>query len=185
MNDPTRQPQSRPLSDEVLGALMHWWTHISDESASGQDKADRAILKRCDSIEAVTRTAAYHRVYRAMRAQHGGEDWKPWEQDRLAMLVGLAAHVKRSGHKIANEMSRQASGSDRPSVSELRFRRLLESPDNDSLYVALRRVLPLVDRGIDLRQLARDLFSWGDSVKKRWAYDYYDSTPAPADDATA
>lgn len=185
MNDTTRQPQSRPLSDEVLGALMHWWTRISDESASGQDKADRAILKRCDSIEAVTRTAAYHRVYRAMRAQHRGEDWKPWEQDRLAMLVGLAAHVKRGGRKLAAEMNRQAPGSDRPAVSELRFRRLLESPDNDSLFVALLRVLPLVQRQLDLYPLARDLFAWGDSVKKRWAYDYYDSAPAPADDATA
>ncbi len=183
MSDTTRQRHSRPLSDAVLGALMHWWMRIADESASGQDKADRAILKRCDSIEAVTRTAAYHRVYWAMRAQHQGAEWKPWEQDRLAMLVGLAAHVKRGGHKLATEMCQRAQGSDRPAVSELRFRRLLESPDNDSLFVALLRVLPLVGRQLDLYPLARDLFSWDDSVKKRWAYDYYDSTPAAGADA--
>jgi CRISPR system Cascade subunit CasB len=161
---------------------MAWWARIADESASGQNKADRAVLKRCDSIEAVTRTAAYQRIYQAMRSQHEGEDWKPWQLDRLAMVVGLAAQVKRGGRTLAFEMNKRAAGSDRPVVSELRFRRLLESPDNDSLFVALRRVLPLVKDQLDLGHFACDLFTWSDSIKKRWAYDYYNPSSTPTDE---
>ena len=182
MIEQPRVAPDRRLSEAVLNTLMQWWKRIADESASGQDKADRAILKRCDSIEAVTRTAAYHRVYRAMRDRHEGNAWRSNQQDRLAMLVGLAAHVKTQGRGLAHEMQKRAKGSDRPLVSELRFRRLLDSPDDDSLFVALRRAVLLVDHQLDLDLLARDVFTWGDSVKKSWAYDYYTGTLASVDD---
>ena len=54
----------------------------------------------------------------------------------------------------------------------MRFQSLLESPDLDSLYSGLRRVLPLLQRPASIVALADDLLCWGDDVKKTWAYDY-------------
>ena len=67
-------------------------------------------------------------------------------------------------------MSRKEA--DRPVVSELRFLRLLQSPDTDSLFIGLRRLLPLMGNSLDVIALATDLLNWGDKVRKQWAYDY-------------
>ena len=69
-------------------------------------------------------------------------------------------------------MSQKESGQDRPPVSELRFMRLLESPDLDALFIGLRRALPLAKHSVDVLALANDVVHWSDAVKKRWAYSY-------------
>jgi CRISPR system Cascade subunit CasB len=61
---------------------------------------------------------------------------------------------------------------DKPVVSELRFRRLLESPDIDALFTGLRRALPLIGYRCDPLALATDVVNWGDVVRKRWAYGF-------------
>lgn len=177
MNDPTATSKQPALPLDVVHVFRKWWSRISDESARGIDKADRAVLRRCDSINAVACTSAYQRAYRAMRDQHRGREWTEWQKDRLAMLVGLAAHVGADGKTLPDEMHRPAAGSEsRPCVSELRFKRLLDSPDADSLFTGLRRVLPLVKHRANLDALAQDIFGWNDEVKKHWAYAYYDSS---------
>jgi CRISPR system Cascade subunit CasB len=98
---------------------------------------------------------------------------KPYHNDRLAAAIGLLAHIKKSDdRKPAKAMSRGNDGEDRPPVSELRFMRLLDSPDIDSLFTGLRRVLPLMNHGVDVLALATDVVNWGDVVKKQWAYTY-------------
>ena len=73
-----------------------------------------------------------------------------------------------SEHNLAVAMSE----ADKPAVSPLRFMRLLESPDIDTLFTGLRRTLPLLEHQADVLALATDVVNWDDSVKKRWAYDY-------------
>ncbi|WP_338415608.1 type I-E CRISPR-associated protein Cse2/CasB [uncultured Sphaerotilus sp.] len=162
------------LSPAVLRAFLHWWERLAAEDAAGLDKADRAVLRRCDTPTAVACTGAYQRAYRCMAAAHEGEPWTPWQQDRLAALVGLAAHIRTRGdHDLPTELRLPMEA---PRVSELRFRRLIESPDVDTLFVGVRRVLPLIGHHVDLFSLARDLWRWNDQVRKRWTYAYYDTT---------
>lgn len=147
--------------------LFDWWEGLED------DRAGRAILRRASAITAVSLTPPYQRLYRRLCQVGWAEQAKPYHNDRLAAVVGLLVHVKRNDERApAKSMSLRDEGGDRPCVSELRFRRLLESPDVDALFTGLRRVLPLMDHGANVLTLANDIVHWGDVVKKRWAYDY-------------
>jgi CRISPR system Cascade subunit CasB len=161
------------LSEGAMGAFLSWWTRINSESVSGSARADRAMLRRAATLTAVAMTPGYQRLYAEMEAAHDGEPWRDYERDRIAALVGLAAHVKAANAlSLPEAMSKPGEGSDRNPVSELRFSRLLDAPDIDSLFIGLRRALPLIGHGVDPAALANDVFGWGDVVKKRWAYTY-------------
>lgn len=143
--------------------LLEWWQGLDE------DRAGRAILRRAPSITAVALTSPYQRIYRRLNAV----DLTELQRDRLAAVIGLLAHVEQNEDKaVAKSMSSQTEGSDRPRVSELRFLRLLDSPDLDALFIGLRRVLPLMGHSANVLALANDVIYWGDAVKKRWAYDY-------------
>ena len=162
------------LGDAPKAVLKRWWHTISREDASGSARADRATLRRADSLRTVACTPAYQRVYREMTAAHAGEPWRDYEQERIAAIVALAAHVKdSSSESLPKAMSHPADGSDRNPVSELRFARLLNAPDIEAVFTGVRRILPLIAHAVDVLSLADDVFGWGDVVKKRWAYAYY------------
>lgn len=151
-------------ADHGIGkALLEWWR------ALGDDLASRAILRRATTVTAVALTAPYQRLYRRLLLVGWPKDAPEWQSDRLAAAIGLLAHLKTAD---ARSLPGAMSDGERPAVSELRFRRLLESPDMGALFTGLRRALPLIGSSADPLALARDVFYWGDAVKKRWAYDY-------------
>jgi len=168
-----------PESD--LGqTLAQFWLGLKDNSAA------RAELRRCDSVAEVTMTPAYQRFYQAklrplLKSETG------WE-DRMAAIVGLLAHLKpdaeltvlggksRYPELLAEQMADLVSA-DRPLVSELRFRRLLQH-ERDELYPAMIRIIRMMKGGANLYGLAHSLFFWGDGIKKRWAYAYFPKVPA-------
>ena len=167
------------LEPAVRSAFVAWWKQLTSERAGGAERADRAMLRRCDSPYAVACTGAYQRAYRKMAAVHSGQPWREDQKDRLAVLVGLAAHITGlNALSLPRAMHQHPKGSDRTAVSELRFKRLIEAPDIDALFTSLRRTLPLINHQVDLGSMADDLFEWSERVKKRWVYDYYDDTTA-------
>ncbi len=163
--------QGLPLSS--VNALLRWWKTLVIENPSGAARADRAVLRRANDLTAVACLPAYQRVYRAMAAAAGAGDWHDHQKERIAAAVALLAHVKSDNAlSVPKAMSQRAEGSDRNPVSELRFRRLLDAPDAETLFAGLRRALPLIDYRVHPASLVEDVFFWGDKVKKRWAYDY-------------
>lgn len=88
------------------------------------------------------------------------------------MVVGLLAHVR---HRSNQTLARQMAGNP-PTVSELRFRRLLQR-DQNNLYGAMIRILRMLDHTANLTDLIHSVFYWGDKVKKDWAFDYFPNTP--------
>jgi CRISPR system Cascade subunit CasB len=174
-------PNRYALDDAPKAVLKRWWHTISRENPSGSARADRATLKRADNLRAVACTPAYQRVYRDRAAAHTGQPWRDYEQERIAAIVALAAHVKESSSQsLPKAMSHPAEDSDRNPVSELRFARLLNAPDIEAVFTGLRRSLPLIAHSVDVLSLADDVFGWGDVVRKRWAYDY--AWPKKSDD---
>lgn len=151
--------------DEGSGkVLFDWWENLD------QDRASRAVLRRASSPTEIALLPAYQRLCRRLGALH----WKAWERDRFAVVVGVLSHIKANDARSpAQAMSKHepVKPGDKPPVSELRFMRLLDSPDPDSLFSGMRRVLPLM-RSVDVIVLANDLMHWGDAVKKKWAYSY-------------
>lgn len=169
-------PSVPRLSAPVLATLQGWWRNLSDDTASGLWKADRARLKRCANLTDVTLSPAYHRIHVALSRAHLPHTWNDRENDRLAAIVGLAARLKPGSEDAASlpqAMGRWVKGSDKPVVSELRLRRVLENDDIEALFTSLTRIVPMVQGAVDVQSLAVDVFHWGDVVRKRWAYQYY------------
>ena len=143
--------------------LLRWWQGLEN------DKGGRAELRRAHNLTAVALTAAYQRFYRQALNSGWPEDAAPWQNERLAAIVGLLAHVKSNdGRKLAEIMSE----GERPAFSVLRFRRLLEAPTLDDVFLSLRRALPIIGHQANVHQIANDVFHWGDKTKKEWAYAY-------------
>lgn len=161
------------LSDPVRDAFVAWWKAISSDTATGPARADRAALRRAGDLTTVACTPAYQRIYRRLALVHQGEPWGGRERDRIAAVIGLAAHIRASvPMSLPIAMSSRENDSEANPVSALRFARLLDSPDIEALFIGLRRALPLIDHKVDPGALADDVFSWGESVKKQWAYAY-------------
>ena len=154
-------------AESHLGKVLHkWWLGLEE------DRASRAVLRRCATLDAVTLSDAYQRFYRYMLAYNAWPaDAAPRQNDKLAAIAGLLAHVKtEDAQRLPIKMS-ELSG-DRPLVSELRFRDLLKIETTDDLFVSLRRALPLIDSKANICQLANDVYWWNDDTKKQWAYSY-------------
>jgi CRISPR system Cascade subunit CasB len=143
--------------------LLRWWQGLDD------DRGGRAALRRAPDITAVVMLPAYQRLHRRLLV--AGWTAEAWRDDRLAAAAGLLAHVKQNAGPALPVAMSQHDG-DKRCVSPLRFTRLLESPDIDTLFAGLRRTLPLLQHQADVLSLATDVVNWGDAVKKRWAYGY-------------
>lgn len=154
-------------AERHLGKTLHqWWLGLEE------DRASRAVLRRCATIDEVTLSDAYQRFYRYMLACNAWPaDAKNWQNDRLAAIAGLLALVKTEDTQRLPFRMSESSG-ERPLVSELRFRGLLKIETLDDLFESLRRTLPLIDYKADIYQLANDVYYWGDKVRKEWAYSY-------------
>lgn len=150
------------------GALFAWWSGLDN------NRGDRAELRRCNSPLEVMMTPAFHYARRKFleRRPEDGRD----AGNRLPLVVGLAAHVtspaQRNAHVALPSLPDAFSRGDRPKVSPLRFRQILEARDDDELFTRVRRVLPMVSSEVSVFSLANDLFWWNDRTRKRWVYDY-------------
>jgi len=148
--------------------LLDWWQGLN------ADTGGRAALRRAPDITAVVMLPTYQRLHR--RLLSAGWPNQTWHNDRLAAVAGLLAHVRESSDQTLPVAMSQREN-DKPRVSELRFKRLLEAPDVDTLFAGLRRTLPLLQHRCDPLALATDVVNWangkhGDEVRKRWAYAY-------------
>lgn len=160
---------SRKLTEDTpIGkALIDWWKDLED------DTGGRAELRRASRVLEALMCPSFQRLQRKLAVISPEMFGKGYQLDRLAMACALMAHVKaRSELSLPKAMSHRAPGVERNPVSELRFKRLLESPDDEALFSGLRRTLPLIDRTVDLLSLASAVLFWGDGIKRDWAYEY-------------
>lgn len=159
--------------------LYDWWSDVTQTRGKGSARAARAILRRAHDITAVTLSQPYQHLFQRMRREANWDDGYPRNNDALAAVAGLLVHVETDAGdaRLAECMSRCLQGSTLPFVSEARFKRFLEAPDLDTLFIGLRRALPMMGAGAPVLTLASDVLSWAwpdqrDQVKKHWAYSY-------------
>lgn len=154
--------------ETALGqTLLRWWQGLDNHRGS------RAELRRAHDLTAIALTGAYQHLYHMLLKAGWPEEDKPennWRNERLAAIAGLLAQVKKLDDRSLPVVM---SEGERPPFSELRFRRLLDSPSIDEVFSGLRRALPLVAYQANVLELANDVLFWGDGVKKRWAYTYH------------
>lgn len=145
-----------------------------------KNSATRAELRRCDAEAEVMLTPAYHRILRRFRPLEL-DDYE-WET-RLAIVIGLVSHLKDErevfeatdkGKRSIEIFVRRIAGpnGEPPIVSELRFRRLLQRSRKD-LYPAMIRLIRHLKGQANVYGLAQSVYHWDDSVKRRWAFEYF------------
>ena len=167
--------------ETALGkALAELWLGLKD------DPGTRAQLRRCDDVVEVMMTPLFNRFCHRVKGMFEGEP-RGWEA-RLASVVGLLSHLKHDHASTVLNANKGLENSfaamfvipmtegDRPRVSELRFRRLLQR-DADDLYPSMIRLLRMLDGGANLYGLAESVFYWGDRVKKEWSFAYFPRVP--------
>ena len=137
-----------------------------------QNRGERAELSRAKSVDDIILLPAFQRICLRFKPLFDGED--NWEA-RLAAIVGLLAHVRTTTNQ---EIALQMAGNP-PVVSELRFRRLLQK-DRRELFVAMIRVLRMLNNQANLHDLANSVYYWGNIAKRDWAFTYFPNTPGKA-----
>lgn len=75
--------------------------------------------------------------------------------------------------RFPGEAKESDAGADAPKLSELRFRRLLQTERGEEQVTAFVRLVQLLGGKIDVARLADDFVFWNDRVKREWAFDYY------------
>lgn len=155
-------------------ALKDWWEGLQE------DKGGRAELRRARDVTQAALCPAFQRLRWAMTDQGIGRPV------RLAVVAMVLAHLKETSQEknLGQAMARPGPGG-KARVSGLRFRRLLQIEEREDLVTGLRRVLALLDGRAPLQSLARDIYFWGPSARKRWAFDYYDHAPDKNDSHAA
>jgi CRISPR system Cascade subunit CasB len=154
-----------------------WWSGLQPYRADGTSNpvADRgalARLRRADLIEAMEDPVTFD-LFR----QLGWRD--PARLIDAALCVSVLAVVRvddRSAH-AARQLGVQ-SGSDRPVLSTLRFRRLIAAETPQDRLIALRRAVLLANATTNVRDLAAACLDWSDERRRRWAFEYYDAASA-------
>jgi CRISPR system Cascade subunit CasB len=149
------------LGSPLIGELLAWWHGLE------HNRGDRAELRRCADLLQVMQSEAFHGARKRLIAAGLAESES--RSPRLAAIIALASHIKASSEE---SLPAAFSFGDKPPVSPLRFRQILEATDDDELFTRLRRVLPLLDGRVNLPALAANVWYWGDTVRKRWVYEY-------------
>src|SRR2546426_8530718 len=95
----TRFPFPHDTKDDSYRILLDWWTALE------ADKGERAELKRAEDPLRVAFSPAYHDLLH--RLQEAGYRFGTGSREQLAVLAGLATHVKRhtdNARSLATQM---------------------------------------------------------------------------------
>jgi CRISPR system Cascade subunit CasB len=144
-----RFPFPNESQDASYAILLDWWRGL--DAAKGE----RADLKRAENPLCVAFNPVYHELLHHL--QEAGYRLGADGRERLALLAGLAAHIKQhvDNTRLAALMGHPHSAGEKARVSELRFRRILATDDLGELYTQLRRAISLLDGTANLIDLAR------------------------------
>ncbi len=152
--------------------ILNWWNDLQ------KNTGNRANLRRCNAPSETVFLPVSHILISKLKASMEGKH--NFSADRVCAIAGILAHVKETNSiSFAKQLSIQKPGSDQSLVSDIRFRRLLQYSyiENDELfYQKIIRIIHHIDYKANIIDLFSSLYFWGDSVKKRWAYDYYGTT---------
>lgn len=150
------------------GLVYEWWSKLKE------DKGRRAELRRAKDLEEVFFTPAYHTLLRKLSSTK-------WHSSKnIALIAGILAHVENNSDKItfATQMASPGKNSKKNRVSGLRFRRLIQHKTQEDVFGPLIRIVRLLDKNANIRDLAQKLYWWNDRARKDWAFEYYSKAPS-------
>ena len=158
MMDATRQNRA--------SIAYEWWRKLNPLEAqqSGAQRAALARMRRAATLIEVMQEPEAMRLIARL----------PRNPERAAALAGVLAFVRETDkRRVARAVGRASFDDDQSALmSEGRFRRLLQVPQNE-LMEAMRRLVRMTKGTTNVRDLSAAILYWGDRVKKDWIFDYY------------
>lgn len=177
--------------------IRDWWRRLEDREVEEQGgrrvipghRGERAELTRCGTPQEARMCAGYQRLRLAL-IEAELFNCRAMESDdhRLAVVAAVLSHVRED---VAAEPARAsqtgdmalalalpAEGNDKPRMSGLRFRRLIQAEAPDEVLRLMVRAVRLNQGRASVISLARDLLDWAsgerDYVRIAWATRYYE-----------
>jgi CRISPR type I-E-associated protein CasB/Cse2 len=156
----TKTDWGSALADAIRGARARY-----DQLERGKT----AAIRRCRTADEVALEGIYWKVGGALAHEQR-------HLPHVVLLFPLAAHARRARFSVGGYLRSQLGETD---GAALRFRRLLDCRDREELDHRLRGVLKLASKDgapVDWGVLGTDVlwfFAESDSVRRRWAQDFY------------
>ena len=112
------------------------------ESARSSLYRRKGCVRRCKSPDEVALKSMYYTLLESVLELDDVENFRGVITTWLPLIVGVLAHVEQDtpGCPVAKAMGMKKQGSDRPVMSDLRFRRVLRTEDSSELYISLIRI---------------------------------------------
>lgn len=160
---------------ERKSALVGWHERLNEARSAGA----RARLRRARSrAEAAAEPTALSLLRMLPERETEGA------LDLARVLAHVRTHegrhrvMQRAGWKRFPEGKDSDVGDERPLLSEVRFRRLLQTEPGNAWVTAIVRLVAQLDGVVNVDDLARDFLAWYDpdrreQVKIKWAKEYY------------
>lgn len=175
-----------------------WWARIADHQRG--DPGTMAELRRCRATSEAARVREAITLARMLGACEA--DAPAWRTAAALDLARVLAHVRSDtgvhpmraagwGSFAGTRRESDLGAGERPRLSEVRFRRLLQTADGEERVTAFTRLIALLDGAVGVAHLAADFLRWthptdGDRVREHWAFLYYHAAdaapPLPPDD---
>ena len=149
-----------------------WWRALnpSDGKQSGAARAALARLRRAATPVDVMLEREAMRLITMLPHR---------PKNRVAILAGVLAWVREADEvRVARAIGRMDLDDDQSAtVSEVRFRRLLQSQDFE-LMDPMRRLVRQMKGRANVGDIADTILYWGEEAKRKWIFDYYAATAA-------
>lgn len=163
-----------PPKDAAAAALA-WWTKTRPDPAARQtgDRAAFARLRRCATVAEAMQEQATALLFLRLRSI---------EKDlpSVALAAAVLAHVRNDvpGARVARVVGPGSiEKPDTALLKPLRFRRLMETTEDDDRLIAFRRLAALAGGALPVQDLARALLCWTDATRQRWVLEYWNALP--------
>ncbi len=165
-------PEGKDKNDDVGDVCYRWWRQALGPE-TGRGRAARARLRKAASAVEAIQVEETFELYKAL-------DRKP-DTETLALIAISLAQIKENTAQKAAERFGRKNGDTRL-LSDLRFQRLVRTPDPAELVTPLRRALKVIDDRANICDLARDLYYWNEETRIRWCFEYYGGGPVPTNE---
>ncbi len=149
-----------------------WWCTLTaeDPQRRGPRRAALARLRRATTTLEVIQEPEALRLIRRLPKE---------DPDRVAVLAGVLALVRESDTRpVARAIGRKELDDEASALmAEVRFRRLLQA-GHPEIMESMRRLVRLAGRKVNVHGLSTAILRWGDAVKKKWIFEYYNVSEA-------
>ncbi len=196
----------RSLEKELRWVCRSWWRSLNginndgNEDRAKADRQARAELRRLASLASGEGDAIdLLRTYAVARFHDLDRDMKKrvlWiKAENVALTAVTLAYAEKDVGDFDQEGKLRETArllgtprskeSKEPLFAEVRFKRLIRTDEPAELLPQMVRAVKILGNTVPVGELGASLLLWGPSVKKRWAFAYWQRTYIPVEPSAA